>query len=140
MWAFLLLGSVLFPANDFVCVAVMLPNLSYRVLLEFWFLVHIKCLYCTLIMCRSYGEISLSLCGGLTNADGKISTPSEDSFLQGLITYNDLLQNPKLVENPDLVVRFNGQHYCWRAVCPLIMSLVVYQKPLPQVPLNVTDF
>jgi len=91
-------------------------------------------------MCRSYGEISLSLCGGLTAADGKISTPTEDSFLQGLVTYNDLIQNPKLVENPDLVVRFNGKYYCWKTACPLIMSLVVYQKPLPQVPINVTDF
>jgi len=81
---------------------------------------------------KSYGEISLSLCGGLTAADGKMSTPNEDSFLQGLVTYNDLIQNPKLVENPDLVVRFNGKYYCWRTACPLIMSLVVYQKPLPQ--------
>jgi phosphatidate phosphatase LPIN len=91
-------------------------------------------------MCRSYGEISLSLCGGLAAADEKIPAPTEDSFLQGLVTYNDLIQNPKLVENPDLVVRFNGKYYNWRAACPLIMSLVVYQKPLPQVPLNVTDF
>jgi len=81
---------------------------------------------------KSYGEISLSLCGGVTAADGKISPPTEDSFLQGLVTYNDLIQNPKLVENPDLVVRFNGKYYSWRAACPLIMSLVVYQKPLPQ--------
>jgi phosphatidate phosphatase LPIN len=86
-------------------------------------------------MCRSYGEISLSLCGGLAAADGTISTPTEDSFLQGLVTYNDLIQNPKLVENPDLVVRLNGKYYCWRTACPQVMSLVVYQKPLPQVPL-----
>lgn len=81
---------------------------------------------------KSYGEISLSLCGGLAAADEKIPAPTEDSFLQGLVTYNDLIQNPKLVENPDLVVRFNGKYYNWRAACPLIMSLVVYQKPLPQ--------
>ncbi|XP_069692071.1 phosphatidate phosphatase LPIN2 isoform X3 [Periplaneta americana] len=48
---------------------------------------------------KSYGEISMSLCGGL----GNTSSPTEDSFLQGLVTYNDLVQNPKLIENPDLV-------------------------------------
>ncbi|PSN31896.1 hypothetical protein C0J52_21201 [Blattella germanica] len=81
---------------------------------------------------KSYGEISMSLCGGLTTVNGGISKPSEDSFLQGLVTYNDLVQNPKIIENPDLVVRLNGQYYNWRTACPLIMSLVVYHKPLPQ--------
>ena len=84
-------------------------------------------------VCRSYGEISMSLCGGLTSQDGNIVKPSEDRFLHSLITYNDLVQNPKMVENPDLVVRLDGEYYNWRTVCPLIMSLVVYQKPLPQV-------
>ncbi|PNF27253.1 hypothetical protein B7P43_G05319 [Cryptotermes secundus] len=81
---------------------------------------------------KSYGEISMSLCGGLTSSDRNISNPTEDSFLQGLVTYNDLIQNPKLIENPDLVVRLNGNYYSWRAACPLIMSLVVYHRPLPQ--------
>jgi phosphatidate phosphatase LPIN len=89
---------------------------------------------CHCVMCRSYGEISLSLCGGLTATDGNMSSPTEDSFLQGLVTYNDLLQNPKLIDNPDLVVRLNGKYYSWRVACLLVMSLVVYQTPLPQVP------
>ncbi|KAJ9586778.1 hypothetical protein L9F63_019646, partial [Diploptera punctata] len=81
---------------------------------------------------KSYGEISMSLCGGLSSTDGNVMKPSEDSFLQNLVTYNDLIQNPKLVENPDLVVRLNGEFYNWRTACPIIMSLVMYQKPLPQ--------
>ncbi|KDR23839.1 phosphatidate phosphatase LPIN2 isoform X2 [Zootermopsis nevadensis] len=81
---------------------------------------------------KSYGEISLSLCGGLTAADGNMSGPTEDSFLQGLVTYSDLLQNPKLIDNPDLVARFNGKYYNWKVACPLVMSLVVFQRPLPQ--------
>jgi phosphatidate phosphatase LPIN len=91
-----------------------------------------------MVMSRSYGEISMSLCGGLTSSGRNISNPTEDRFLQGLVTYNDLIQNPKLIENPDLVVRLNGKYYNWRAACPLIMSLVVYQRPLPQVHLSVT--
>lgn len=90
-----------------------------------------------MVMYRSYGEISMSLCGGLTASDRNISNPTEDRFLHGLVTYNDLIQNPKLIENPDLVVRLNGKYYNWRAACPLIMSLVVYQRPLPQVPFSV---
>jgi phosphatidate phosphatase LPIN len=62
-----------------------------------------------------------------------MSRPTEDSFLQGLVTYNDLIQNPKLIDNPDLVVRLNGKFYNWRVACPLVMSLVVYQRALPQV-------
>ncbi|XP_067008392.2 phosphatidate phosphatase LPIN3 isoform X2 [Anabrus simplex] len=77
---------------------------------------------------KSYGEISMSLCGGLTGVAG----PNEDSFLQSLVTYNDLVQDPKLIENPNLVVRLNGKYYNWRTVCPLVMSLVIFQKPLPQ--------
>lgn len=77
---------------------------------------------------RSYGEISMSLCGGLNTPNG----PSEEQFLQHLVTYEDLANDPMLVENPNLVVRLDGKLYNWRSACPIIMSLVIYQKPLPQ--------
>ncbi|KAK7867306.1 hypothetical protein R5R35_002128 [Gryllus longicercus] len=82
----------------------------------------------TIFEMKSYGEISLSLCGGLGESCG----PSEDHFLQSLVTYNDFIQDPKIIENPNLVVRLNGKYYNWRTACPIVMSLVVFQKPLPQ--------
>ncbi|XP_049861863.1 phosphatidate phosphatase LPIN2 isoform X5 [Schistocerca gregaria] len=78
---------------------------------------------------KSYGEISLSLCGGLS--DGR-KGPSEDAFLQNIIAYDDIVRDPKIIESPNLVVRFNGKFYNWKTACPIVMSLVVYQKPLPQ--------
>ena len=71
----------------------------------------------------------MSLCGGLNTPNG----PSEEQFLQHLVTYEDLANDPMLVENPNLVVRLDGKLYNWRSACPIIMSLVIYQKPLPQV-------
>lgn len=84
--------------------------------------------YVIVLLLRSYGEISMSLCGGLAD-----SGPSEDNFLQHLVSHNDLVRDPKLIENPNLVVRLNGKYYNWRTAGPLIMSLVIFQKPLPQV-------
>lgn len=71
----------------------------------------------------------MSLCGGLTDC----SDLSEDNFVQSLVTYSDIVDNPKLFENPNLVVRFNGKYYNWQTACPIIMTLILYQKPLPQV-------
>jgi hypothetical protein len=41
----------------------------------------------------------MSLCGGLNE-----SGPDEEAFLQRLVTYEDLVAEPKIIENPDLVV------------------------------------
>lgn len=53
--------------------------------------------------------------------------------MQNLVTFQDLINNPKLLEDPNLVVRYDGQYYNMKAASPLIISLMVFRRPLPQV-------
>ena len=54
-------------------------------------------------------EVALSLCG--LNFEG--SEPPEEMFLQSLVTYDDFVMNPRLMENPDLVVKIGDKYYRW---------------------------
>ena len=77
---------------------------------------------------RALPDVALSLCGHF----GDQVEPPEDLFLQSLVTYDDFVENPRLVENPDLLVRIGGKYYTWQAACPIVMSWVLYQRFLPQ--------
>lgn len=71
----------------------------------------------------------MSLCGGL----GGAKSPSEEDFLHHIVKYEEFVNDPMMVENPNLVVRIDGKLYNWRTACPIVMSTVIFQKPLPQV-------
>lgn len=71
--------------------------------------------------------MAISLCGNLETG------LSDELFNQFIVSYDDFVNNPMVIENPDLVVRVDGKYYNWRTACPLIMSLALYKKPLPQV-------
>ncbi|XP_075210050.1 phosphatidate phosphatase LPIN isoform X2 [Lycorma delicatula] len=77
---------------------------------------------------RFFGEVCMSLCGGLDKPDG----PAEQLFQEHLVHFEDFIENPGLLENPDLVVRIEGKMYRWHAACPIIISHVVFNKSLPQ--------
>ena len=76
---------------------------------------------------RSLPDVSLSLCGHI----GDQMDPPEELFQQSLVTYDDFVENPRLVENPDLLVRIGSKYYTWQAACPIVMSWVLYQRFLP---------
>uniref|UniRef100_A0A1L8E5C0 phosphatidate phosphatase n=1 Tax=Nyssomyia neivai TaxID=330878 RepID=A0A1L8E5C0_9DIPT len=71
--------------------------------------------------------MAMSLCGGLDGAN----VPNDEDFDQHLITYSEVCRNPSLFSSPNLVVRLNGKHYSWAAACPIVMTLIAFQKPLP---------
>lgn len=73
-------------------------------------------------------NISLSLCGGLDSETG----PSKEVFHQNLLHFEDICSDPKLYENPNLVVKINGKFYNWAAACPIVMTYAVFQRHLPQ--------
>lgn len=73
-------------------------------------------------------DISLSLCGGLDTETG----PSKEAFHQNLLHYEDICTDPKLYENPNLVVKINGKFYNWATACPIVMTYAVFQRHLPQ--------
>lgn len=73
-------------------------------------------------------EISISLCGGLDSENG----PSKEAFNENLLQFEDVCTDPKLYENPNLVVRINGKFYNWTTACPIVLTYVVFQRHLPQ--------
>ncbi|XP_064651749.1 phosphatidate phosphatase LPIN2-like isoform X2 [Lineus longissimus] len=74
-------------------------------------------------------NLAMSLCGGLKEFDGEMPL---ERFMQGLVTYDDFCENPNLISNPDLVLRIGEKYYNWPVAGPMIMSLVMYQRPLPE--------
>lgn len=77
----------------------------------------------------SLNFVALSLCGGLScNSKGE---PTEEDFNANIVQYADLCQNPSIFSSPNLVVRINDKFYSWAVACPYIMTLVAFQKPLP---------
>ncbi|XP_011869440.1 PREDICTED: phosphatidate phosphatase LPIN3 isoform X2 [Vollenhovia emeryi] len=73
-------------------------------------------------------EISISLCGGLDSESG----PSKEAFNENLLHFEDVCTDPKLYENPNLIVKINGKFYNWTTACPIVLTYVVFQRHLPQ--------
>ncbi|XP_030897066.1 phosphatidate phosphatase LPIN3 isoform X6 [Leptonychotes weddellii] len=81
--------------------------------------------------------IELSLCGGLAES----RDISLEKFNQHIVSYQDLVQNPGLLEHPNLVVKINenpdspfclSRHYNWAVAAPMILSLQAFQRNLPK--------
>ncbi|XP_015275706.1 PREDICTED: phosphatidate phosphatase LPIN2 [Gekko japonicus] len=73
-------------------------------------------------------DVTLSLCGGLTE-NGEIS---KEKFMEHIITYHEFAESPGLIDNPNLVIRIYNRYYNWALAAPMILSLQVFQKSLPQ--------
>ena len=79
----------------------------------------------------SLGDVHMSLCGGLDQANYK---PSMDRFMQHLITYEEFAQDPvSVLANEDLVVQIGGEFYPWKAAAPQLMSMTAFKTPLAEV-------
>ncbi|KAK2720785.1 hypothetical protein QYM36_004604 [Artemia franciscana] len=72
--------------------------------------------------------IELSLCGGLDDYD----EPPEDLFLQSIVSFDDLAENPKVIDNPALVIRIGSKYYNRATALPIIMSWISFNRSLPQ--------
>ncbi|XP_045375334.1 phosphatidate phosphatase LPIN3 isoform X1 [Camelus bactrianus] len=70
----------------------------------------------------------LSLCGGLADS----WDISLEKFSKHIVSYQDLAQNPGLLDNPNLVVKINEKHYNWAVAAPMILCLQAFQKNLPK--------
>ncbi|KAB1262262.1 Phosphatidate phosphatase LPIN3 [Camelus dromedarius] len=53
-------------------------------------------------------------------------------FSKHIVSYQDLAQNPGLLDNPNLVVKINEKHYNWAVAAPMILCLQAFQKNLPK--------
>lgn len=74
----------------------------------------------------SLNFVSLSLCGGMEKGG-----PTDEDFEANIVQYSDICHNPALFASPNLVVRLNNKYYSWMTACPVVMTLLAYQKPLP---------
>ncbi|KAJ7999646.1 hypothetical protein DPEC_G00196570 [Dallia pectoralis] len=73
-------------------------------------------------------DVSMSLCG----RTGSTSQINRDKFTEHLVTYQDLVSNPGIIEDPNLVICINSKYYNWAVAAPMILSMQVFQKSLPK--------
>ncbi|KAF1572496.1 UNVERIFIED_CONTAM: Phosphatidate phosphatase LPIN1, partial [Eudyptes robustus] len=77
---------------------------------------------------RDLPSIAISLCGGLT--DNKEITKEE--FLEHAVTYQQFVDNPTIIDDPNLVVKIGNKYYNWTTAGPLLLAMQAFQKPLPK--------
>ncbi|XP_034479387.1 phosphatidate phosphatase LPIN3 isoform X3 [Drosophila innubila] len=72
--------------------------------------------------------VSMSMCGMQENG----GPPSDEEFDRQLVTYPDVCKNPHMFSSPNLVVRLNGKYYTWMTACPIVMTMIAFQKQLTE--------
>ncbi|MBW00408.1 Phosphatidate phosphatase LPIN1, partial [Eschrichtius robustus] len=78
---------------------------------------------------RDLPSIAISLCGGLS--DNREIT--KDAFLEQAVSYQQFVDNPALIDDPNLVVKIGNKYYNWTTAAPLLLAMQAFQKPLPKV-------
>uniref|UniRef100_A0A8C6KP58 phosphatidate phosphatase n=1 Tax=Nothobranchius furzeri TaxID=105023 RepID=A0A8C6KP58_NOTFU len=73
-------------------------------------------------------SIAVSLCGGLN--DNKEITKEE--FQDKIISYQQFMENPSIIDDPNLVVKVGSKYFNWSSAAPLVLAMQVFQKPLPK--------
>ncbi|XP_044273880.1 phosphatidate phosphatase LPIN1 isoform X1 [Varanus komodoensis] len=77
---------------------------------------------------RDLPSIAISLCGGL-NENKEIS---KEKFLEQEVTYQQFVDNPAIIDDPNLVVKIGSKYYNWTTAAPLLLAMQAFQKPLPK--------
>ncbi|KAK2857947.1 hypothetical protein Q7C36_005866 [Tachysurus vachellii] len=72
-------------------------------------------------------EVSLSLCG----TEGYSRKIKKEKFEEHMVTYQDFVNNPGIIDDPNLVICINSNYYNWAAAAPMILSMQAFQKNLP---------
>ncbi|CAK6962194.1 phosphatidate phosphatase LPIN1-like [Scomber scombrus] len=82
--------------------------------------------YCDLM--GDLPSIAISLCGGLT--DNREIT--KEQFQEKVILYQQFVENPSIIDDPNLVVKIGSKYYNWSSAAPLMLAMQAFQKPLPK--------
>ncbi|KAM8953385.1 phosphatidate phosphatase LPIN1 isoform 2-T2 [Pelodytes ibericus] len=77
---------------------------------------------------RDLPSIAISLCGGLS--DNREIT--KDQFVEQVVTYQQFVENPEIIDDPNLVVKIGSKYYNWPTAAPLLLAMQAFQKPLPK--------
>lgn len=70
----------------------------------------------------------MSLCG----QEGDTSQITKEKFTKHLVTYQDFVNNPGIIDDPSLVICINSNYYNWAVAAPMILSMKAFQKNLPK--------
>uniref|UniRef100_A0A672GUK8 phosphatidate phosphatase n=1 Tax=Salarias fasciatus TaxID=181472 RepID=A0A672GUK8_SALFA len=73
-------------------------------------------------------SIAISLCGGLTE-NREIT---KEQFCEKIISYQQFIENPSIIDDPNLVVKIGSKYYNWSTAAPLVLAMQAFQKPLPK--------
>ncbi|XP_017838115.1 phosphatidate phosphatase LPIN2 isoform X1 [Drosophila busckii] len=71
-------------------------------------------------------EGAMSMCGMQEHG----VAPTDEEFDRHALHYADVCKNPNLLSSPNLVVRLNGKYYTWTAACSIVMTTLLFRKPL----------
>lgn len=84
---------------------------------------------------QTYHDLSMSLCGRCEELN---SNPERtELFLQSIISFDDFSENPlQILENPNLVIRMGSRYYSWKMASAMIVSLLLFQRPLSERTMN----
>ncbi|XP_064151108.1 phosphatidate phosphatase LPIN1 isoform X3 [Loxodonta africana] len=77
---------------------------------------------------RDLPSIAISLCGGLSD-NREIM---KDAFLEQAVSYQQFVDNPAIIDDPNLVVKIGNKYYNWTTAAPLLLAMQAFQKPLPK--------
>ncbi|XP_062933958.1 phosphatidate phosphatase LPIN1 isoform X2 [Cynocephalus volans] len=77
---------------------------------------------------RDLPSIAISLCGGL----GDNREITRDAFLEQAVSYQQFVDNPAIIDDPNLVVKIGNKYYNWTTAAPLLLAMQAFQKPLPK--------
>lgn len=72
-------------------------------------------------------DVTFSLCG---------AEISDEAFQNHSLRYEDACADPKIFENPNLVVKVNGKFYDWASACTLVMTYAAFNRHLPRASIN----
>uniref|UniRef100_A0A3Q2XVT2 Lipin 1 n=2 Tax=Hippocampus comes TaxID=109280 RepID=A0A3Q2XVT2_HIPCM len=73
-------------------------------------------------------SIAISLCGGLTENKEVV----KEQFHAKIISYQQFVQNPSVIDDPNLVVKIGSKYYNWSTAAPIMLAMQAFHKPLPK--------
>ncbi|XP_071302620.1 phosphatidate phosphatase LPIN3-like [Agelaius tricolor] len=76
----------------------------------------------------SMPTVALSLCGGL----GDNTQISHEKFMEHRVSYQQFAENPRLINDPNLVIMINKKYYNWAVAGPIVLALQAFQKNIPE--------
>ncbi|KAJ3346883.1 hypothetical protein HDU91_006930 [Kappamyces sp. JEL0680] len=76
------------------------------------------------------GFIVASACGPLQEFQKMDAEQADLQFVAHQLDFADICNRPEIVTSPTSIYRINGFYHSWSTAAPIIMSQVLYQKPL----------